>query len=120
MGGEIKEKAPGTYWSDCGRIFFTGGKGYGITSELQTVCLGNETDILKALTDGLIYHNLAPAEHQTLADIIEYRRELSNGEFKPKSPSAIRSRPSGTVKHRTADIRQASPRKRATLYSSKH
>ena len=37
---EIKD-----YWGDCGQVFFCGGKGFGLTDTLQTICLGNEDDI---------------------------------------------------------------------------
>ena len=43
---------PKDYWSECEQIFFHHGKGYGLTETLETVCLGKEEDILKALETG--------------------------------------------------------------------
>ena len=45
------------HWSECGQIFFHYGKGYGLTNNLHSICLGGEEDIMKVLETGTILDN---------------------------------------------------------------
>jgi hypothetical protein len=44
-------------WSDCGQIFYTGGKAYGISSNLRTICIGTQSDI-----DSFFQHGKAESD----------------------------------------------------------
>ncbi|MFC1939030.1 hypothetical protein ACFLWM_02625, partial [Chloroflexota bacterium] len=58
---------------------------------------------------------------KVLNGIVKYRKERGYGEstLEIKRPSAVRSRPAGTVKRRTANLRQAKTRKRLPVHSTK-
>jgi len=105
-------------WSEDGQIFFVDGYGYGLTKDLRTICLGQEEDINKYFETGEMAKGLSPFQKQVLADITEYRKELVSGQLEAniKRPSAIRSRPAGTIKHRTASIKHSTLRKRIALH----
>ena len=63
-------------WSDCGQVYFTGGKGFGLTDELQTIDLGSEESIKKFLQAGEMPEDATPLQRIVLRQIAEYRREL--------------------------------------------
>lgn len=115
MGGETKEKV-NDYWSNCGQIYFTGGYGYGISVNLQTVVLGKESDILKALEDGSITHDLKDIEKATLEQIIDYRKERGYGNTEPGMVGVI---PHGTSGSKQKTIRRSTARERLAIRSSK-
>ena len=104
-------------WSDDGEIFFTGGRGYAIASNGATVDIGAEVDILKAFATGEIAKNLCQDRRVVLEQILEYREEAKDNErtVEVKRPGAFRSRLTGDIKHRKANLRQPSTRKRAAL-----
>jgi len=108
------------HWSDCAQIFYHYGKGYSVADTLQSVCLGNEVDIVKASNTGEVNYPLTDIEHRTLMQVIEYRKELARGEPDIKKPSPVRSRPAGAIKHRANNLRQAPQRKRIPVHSVKH
>ncbi|MCL0065770.1 hypothetical protein M1N79_02655 [Dehalococcoidia bacterium] len=103
-------------WSDCGQLFFTGGKGYGLTPDGRTICLGNRDNILTAFNTGEPGPGFMPLQRQVLMSIIEYRKEvIQNGrtsEVQVKRSSHVRSRASGDVQRRVADTKRPAPGKR--------
>jgi len=119
MSIETKEKDTRTYWSDCEQVFFTCGKGYGLTEQLSTICLGSEDEVKKALDTGGLTGEFTLVQRQVLMGILEYRKELSSEQSGAiiKRPGAVRSRPSGTVKRRKANLRHHQVRKRVALHS---
>ena len=106
------------HWSDCGQVFFTGGAGYGLTDQLQSIPLGFESDILEAFRTGNMPDYLKPIQRQALSSILEYRGEVEadGTTAQVKRPSAVRSRPARAIKRRAAVIRHAAQRKRATIH----
>ena len=117
MTTEIEKTQSRDHWSGDGQIFFTGGYGYGLTEDLRNICLGKEEDIKKFFETGEMAKELNPLQKQVLVDIAEYKKELVSGQSEAniKRPSAIRSRPAGTIKCRTANIKPASLTKRIAL-----
>ena len=67
------------YWSDCGQIFFHYGKGYGLTSNLLSICLGMEDETNKFFETGELRNNLHSMQRQTLMEILDYRKEQGIG-----------------------------------------
>ena len=53
-------------WSDCGQIFFTGGKAYAVTEDLRTVCLGDQSRVTEFFCSGVLDEGLAPLQKETL------------------------------------------------------
>ena len=56
-----------SYWSEGGQIFMCDSHAYGVAPDLQSVCIGTETDILKALdenkkTDNRMINNILTME----------------------------------------------------------
>ena len=102
---EVKTKTPNQardHWSECGQVLFCNGKGYGLTPELRTICLGNEDDIKKFLDTGELNNELNPTQRQVLSGILEYRKEQGIG----------------TTDTRTADMERAG-NNRASRYKPK-
>jgi len=60
------------YWDSTGQIFFTGGKGYGLSQDLKTVCLGREHDILSYLAGG----NMPAETSQVTIELLQKIKEL--------------------------------------------
>lgn len=114
------DRQPRDYWSDDGQIFFTGGKGYGLTKELQTILLGCEADILEAFKTGKLKDYLKPIQRQVLTSILEYRKGVlaDAGTVEVKRSRDVRSRLAGAVKRRAANIRQATARKRLPVHKT--
>ena len=117
MTSETKEKQSRDCWSEDEQIFFVGGYDYGLTEDLRTICLGQEEDINKYFETGEMTKELNPLQKQVLAGIAEYRKELVDEQPKSdiKRRNPIRSRPAGTIKCRTANIKPASLTKRIAL-----
>lgn len=114
----MSEKETRDYWSDYGQIFFHYGKGYGLTPELKTICLGREEDIKKFFDTGELNNQLNLTQRQVLRQVFEYRQELKdNGRtVEIKRPGNFRSRPTRTFKRRAANTRQAKARKRVPVH----
>ena len=117
MSTETKEKDTRTYWSECEQVFFTGGKGYGLTEQLSSIYLGSEDAVKTALDTGELTGEFTPVQRQILSGIQEYRKELFSEQPNIKRPGAVRSRPSGAVKRRKANLRHYQVRKRVALHS---
>lgn len=106
------------YWSDCGQVYFLDGWAWGLTEKCQRICLGREHDIKEFLDYHVIPDDLPGQHRQVLAWIKEYREENGFGKhaYQPRKSSHIRSRSIGTVKCRTASLRQAPARRRVAVH----
>ena len=114
-----KEKEYRSYWSQPdSQVFFNDGLGWGIDENLQTICLGREEDIKAFFETGEMKQDLHLKQREILTQIAEYRKELLGGEQRAnvKKPGTVRSRPAGTVKRRTANIRHPEKRTRVAVY----
>ena len=78
ISGEPKLVNSTDHWSDCGQAHFCGGKGYGISSTLKTVCIGNEAEVLEAFVTGKIPEGFNETQKQVLRDILTYRKEKAH------------------------------------------
>ena len=115
----MSEKEPKDYWSEDDQIFFHYGKGYGLTENLQSICLGREEDILDMLDTGVLKDNLAPAQRQALVSIIEYRREQGIGTTDTRTADMERAGNNGASRHKPKAARLLTPRKRLPLRPSR-
>lgn len=102
------------YWSKDGQVFFSGGRGYALDSELKTVDIGKEADILKAFDTGEITNDLCPGPAEVLQGVLEYRKEIKDNGEQPElqRPGAFRSRTTGKAKRGATHIKPATFRKR--------
>ena len=116
----MTEKEHKDYWSDCGQVFFTGGRGYAVAPDGAKVDISKEADILKAFATSEIASDLCADRIAVLEQILEYRREVKDNERtnKVKRPGDFRSRPIGIIKHREANLRHPSARKRAAVHKA--
>ena len=73
VGEECFKKQPDR-WSDCGQVFFTGGKAYGIASNLRTVYLGTQSAVQRYFESGRLEEDLYPIQKETLFNIRDSRR----------------------------------------------
>jgi len=113
----MTEKESKYYWSEGGQIQYLDGWAWGIDQELRPICLGREDDVKASLTNPKLKLN-NPRIDQILGmerEIIGKESESDGRKPNIKRPSAFRSRPVGDIKHREADIRRTSPRKRAAI-----
>ena len=115
----MSEKEPKDYWSEDDQIFFHYGKGYGLTENLQSICLGKEEDILDMLNAGVLKDNLTPAQRQVLANIIEYRTEEGIGTTDTRAADMERASNNGASRHKPKATRLLTPRKRLPLRPSR-
>ncbi len=111
----MSEKGHKDYWSECGQICFVDGKGYGLTPELKSICLGDEQDILNALSSGQIKEGLVPLPRQVLASIIEYRKEEGIGTTNTGTADMERAGNNGTSGRKPKAVRLLTSRKRLPL-----
>lgn len=75
----IQEKRRRDHWSEDDQVFYTHGKGYGLTDTLQTICLGSEEDIEECFETGRFAVGLSLVQRQVLEQILDYRREQGIG-----------------------------------------
>ena len=101
-------------------IQFIDGLCFGIAPDGRTICLGKETDIKEMLANPT-----KRSSNPLTNDIIDLERELINQKENEdgrqpeiKRPSAFRSRPIGIIKHREANLRHPSARKRAAVHKA--
>ncbi len=114
----MSEKDHKDYWSDDGQICFVDGKGYSLTPELRSICLGDEQDILNALNGGEIKEDLT-LQRQVLASIIKYRKEEGIGQSDTRTADMERAGNFGASKHKPKAVRLLTPRKRLPLRPSR-
>jgi len=100
------------YWSQDGQIFFTGGQGFGLKANLETICLGTEADINEVLETGKLTDKFNVSQRVILADILEYRKEEGIGTRKSNMVGAVNIRVAG---HRQEATRSFAPRERLPL-----
>lgn len=103
------------HWSDCGQIFFTGSKGYGLTDTLQTICLGEEDDINRFFETGELNNKLAPIQRQVLARILDYRKEEGYGQSDTGRAGMERAANYGAIRGKQKTTRLLASRKRFPL-----
>ena len=73
---QVEKPAEGTgkdYWNDTSRVFFTGNRGWGVTPDLSTVCLGAEFEILAYLKGGTLPKRISQVAIEVLEGIREYK-----------------------------------------------
>ena len=110
---ETKEKPD--YWSECDQIFFHYGKGYGLTPELKTICLGNEEDIKRFFDTGELNNELNPTQRQVLNQIQEYRKEQGIGTTDTRAADMERAGDNGATRRKPKAARLLTARKRLPL-----
>ena len=108
------------YWSQDGQVFFTGGKGWGLTSSLRSIPLGPEDKVLEILKTGKVDSDLSPTQREVLTGIIELIKKMEdlNGRQqgidakrtarKPIIGSHKRVRSGRNVGHKQPNIRRPS------------
>lgn len=64
---------PKEFWSDDCLIYFHFGVGYALTDELHTIKLGDEADVLEALSTGQMPDSISGLPRKVLAEILEDR-----------------------------------------------
>ena len=96
----MSEKEPRDYWSDCKQVFFTGGKGFGVTERLRNICLGKEEGINKFFETGELSDVLNPTQRQVLLQIQQYREEQGIGQSNDRlgKRGVERSRSNGSIR----------------------
>ncbi len=118
-----KQKSSADKWIASDMIFVTGGKGYGIAANGDTVCIGDEKDIQPYLSGGVLPDSIWGRGRQVLIEIKEFlKREedarANTGElFRAIKARNQRSRPAKHSKRRAVSVKSTSFRKR--LSSSK-
>lgn len=115
---DVKEKqiSKTLCWSAGGQICFINGFAWGVDTEPNTICLGQEEKVRKAIANPKL-RSFDPAINQ----IMELEREIQEGKnaqpaVKVRPGSSVRSRPTRTFKRRTANIRQVNARKRLPIH----
>ena len=113
-----KQKATNDKWIAGDMVFVTGGKGYGIAANGDTVCIGDEKDIQAYLAGGVMADSIQGRGRQVLIEIKEFLKELEDartntGEsFRAVKARHQRSRPARSAERRTASVKRLSARKR--------
>ena len=116
----MPEKGNKLYRSDDGVIQYIDGYAYGVDIELNPLCLGTEEAVKQAIAKPELKSS-DPAIDQIIElerQIIAKEKEADGRQPEIKRPSAFRSRLVGDIKHREADIRRTSPRKRAAVHKA--
>lgn len=102
-------------WSDCGQVFFTGGRGYGPTPNGSTICLGNQEDILTAFNTGEPGPGFMGLQRQVLMNILEYRKEEGIGTTNTGAAGMERAGDTGASRHKPKATGLSASRKRLPL-----
>jgi hypothetical protein len=86
-----KTKRLPDHWSECGQIFFTHGKAFGISPNLRTIYIGQENDIESYLLHGKLNDGLTHLQKDILSSIKAIRKSRTErcpeDEKKPISKS---------------------------------
>lgn len=64
-------KKQSDHWSDCGQIFYTAGKAFGIASNLRTICLGTKSGVQNFMETGKVEEKLSKFQKETLMNIVK-------------------------------------------------
>ncbi len=113
-----KQKPSGDKWIANDMIFLTGGKGYGIAANGDTVCIGDEKDIQAYLAGGVTADSIQGLGRQVLIEIKEFLKELEDarantGEsFRALKARHQRSRPARGAERRAAGTKRPATTKR--------
>lgn len=82
------------YWR--GEVFFTGGHGYGVASNGDTVCLGPEKDVLEKIKGGIherTRHEVKPVSTQRVSRQGDKRTRPATGtQYKPVNTRQVKTR----------------------------
>lgn len=102
------------YWDDTNQIFFTGGHGYGVSPELDGICLGSESEISDFLSGGELPRHI---DLLAQAELIRIKNQKEKNDYerrkntvKPFSASKLgaikaRSKRAGTIDHAKSGVR---------------
>lgn len=74
------------YWSEGGQIQFIDGYAWGIGLEFQTICLGTEADILKALEQNIKIS--PPVANEILLAELKCRNQKARSQRPPDAPKS--------------------------------
>jgi hypothetical protein len=102
-------------WDATNQICFTGGKGFGLTPELKSVCLGDEKSVNQYLNgNSPLPKNISLNAVECLKSVKKMKGDKEN-DIKPiRSSGFIKQRNFGnrftqSIKHRACDITRATP-----------
>ena len=115
-----KQKSIADKWIASDMIFVTGGNGYGIADNGDTVCIGNEKDIQSYLSGGILPDSIWGHGRHLLVEIKEFlkgeedARANTGDSFRAIKARNQRSRPAKHAKRRAAGIKSTSFRKRVS------
>ena len=115
----MSEKGSKLYWSECGQICFVDGKGYGLTTELRSICLGEEEDTKKFFDTGEPNGKLNLTQRHVLTGILEYRLEEGIGQSNARASDMERAGNNGASGYKPKAVRLFTPRKRFPLRPSR-
>ena len=115
----MSDKEPKDYWSECVQIFFHYGKGYGVTEDLNPVCLGDEDDIKKFFETGELNNELNSTQRQVLTGILDYRKEQGIGTTDTRAAGMERAGNNGASRRKPKAVRLLASRKRFPLRPSR-
>lgn len=104
------------FWSEDGQVFFHYGKGYGLTKELRTICLGSEEDIKRYLNAGDNGDKFTTAQLGVLEQIRIYREEEGYGESSGLGESGLeRAADNGLARRKQDTVRQSKTKQRLPM-----
>lgn len=115
----MSDKEIRNYWSDCGEVFFCGGKVFGLTDTLQTICIGNEDDIRKFFDTGELNNEPNSTQREVLNKILDYRKEQGIGTTNARAADMVRTVNNGASRHKPKAVRLFTSRKRLPLRPSR-
>lgn len=101
MVTETAEKKLTDSWSPGGMVFFTGGDGYGIASDGQTISLGGESQVKTYLSGGPLPDKISMVQREALILAREIqdkeKRDARAGDIEVKSTRTKRAVRAGSV-----------------------
>lgn len=104
------------YWSDCGQMFFAGGRGFGVTDTLAAICLGSEEDIKRYLNAGDNRDKFTAPQLKVLEQITIYREEEGYGESSGIGKRGMEGvRPNGRIRANQVTARPSKTKQRLPL-----
>jgi hypothetical protein len=77
-------------WSDCGQIFYTAGKAFGVTCNLRTIYLGSRIEVQNFLDNGMLDDNLNQIQTETLVRI---KNDIKKAMENPQLPAERENKP---------------------------
>jgi hypothetical protein len=75
-------------WSECGQIYFTAGKAYAVTSNLRTLCIGEEADVHQYLLAGKARDDWSALQKEVLQSIKQFRQEEAGHSVEARAAEA--------------------------------